>query len=285
MIDYFIMSEDILPDGRGLEGIRYVERSLKIWEEDFANISDHRLITCQLHLMEEMKDNWELERQSEVKEVKGWRRRDKGDRRFWEKMAEEGKQIMGEWVRSADEAVAGIAMGDNKQAVERILESYQSSLNEVLDRGVGRKQKRATTMAKQKKDFAWNPTIYEAVWNEKLALRNWKASSSQDEQLKQEYKIMKKYRKKLVRKEERIDNRKTIERIEKLRTKNPKEYWDQLKKLSNIEAKEQFPSRMKMMKGRGWETRKGFEKYGLGRLRSYQTLGEIINSTRHLRSR
>ena len=245
VIDYIILDEDILPRQEKSESIRYVERSMKVWEEEFANISDHRLITCQLQLPEGMNEVVELEREagSQTRKVQGWRRRDKGDRTFWEKMEEEGEIIMGEWVRTSDEKKPGAEIQDNKQAVEMFLESYQESLNEVLDRGLGRKQKRIAT-AKQRKEFVFNPIINEAVWEERQALRNWKASR-EEEKLKEDYKNKKKHRKKLVRNQERMNNRKIVENIEKLRSKNPKEYWEQLKKLSNVEEKQQLPNKMK----------------------------------------
>jgi hypothetical protein len=62
-----------------------------------------------------------------------------------------------------------------------------------------------------------------------------------DEKLKEKWKNKKRILKRKVRKNKRKVNREIVNDIEKLRSKDPKEYWRQLKKLSEKEEKRQLP--------------------------------------------
>src|ERR1700761_6611460 len=47
VIDYIIVQDKLL---QTTNIVKYVRESFKVWEEDMANISDHRLITCNIEI-------------------------------------------------------------------------------------------------------------------------------------------------------------------------------------------------------------------------------------------
>src|SRR6185503_13224004 len=85
--------------------VQYVEESFKVWIEDIARISDHRLVTCEISITERRPEG-KINNQQEQEEIKEneirntekirWKREDKGDRKYWDRL-KEGDVIMGEW--------------------------------------------------------------------------------------------------------------------------------------------------------------------------------------------
>ena len=108
VIDYIVMSENILSTNKeeGKEekqNVKYVQNSFKVWNEKFADISDHKLISCKIQLTEENFENKqesieEQEQEQEQEQKVKWRRKDKGDRKFWKKLEEVGDVIMDQWL-------------------------------------------------------------------------------------------------------------------------------------------------------------------------------------------
>ena len=147
---------------------------------------------------------------------------------------------MSEWIEMKGNSIEDT---NSKGYVENILRSYQAYLDETLTRGVGNVKQQEKKQRKTKR-IVWDQKVYEAVWEEKVAHRAWK-TNIKDEKLRQQWKDKKKARKTMVRKHQKITNRKKIADIEQLKSKDPKEYWKQLKKLSDIEEKKNLPQKIK----------------------------------------
>jgi len=127
--------------------INYVEKSLKVWDEDIARISDHRLITCEIIIKEAKKEakvkNQEDQLESsegEMKEKKrGWKRRDNGDRKFWDRLKVASNEIMGEWSHTVK---IENKVNNVEEYIENTLGKYQECLDEALIKGVGKTKNR-----------------------------------------------------------------------------------------------------------------------------------------------
>lgn len=229
VVDYIIIGKDIFQESNK---IQYESNSMKIWEEDYMNVSDHRLLTCRLKfpihsgIVEETAPGKEVMNSTEK-----WKRNDCGDRKYWERMEELGNEVMGSWIERIQQ-VRNIETTD-------LVHSYQEHLDAVLNQTLG-----TTTYRKRKrKRFVWDQQIHEAVWEEKAAYRLWK--QTQNEIDLQQFRNKKKTRKKLVRNQEKKQNQEIVARIEQLRNKNPKEYWRQLKKLNETVEKKNIPNKIK----------------------------------------
>jgi hypothetical protein len=237
---------------------------MKVWDEDFAAISDHRLITCQLKLECPEEIVALKPERDERKQPPRWSRNDNGDRKFWANMEQTGNEVMDQWIKGRTGELAQLT--NDKEAVTEALNSYQEHLNVALDQGLGAARSKAKPKSKP---FQWDQKIYEAVWEEKVAYRTWKANDSVT--TSQRLREKKKIRKKLVRNQERKQNQKEVAEIEKLRSKNPREYWRRLKRLNAIEDKKNIPSKIKnendewVVDGNGIQEiwAKAFEKLGM----------------------
>ncbi len=114
--------------------------------------------------------------------------------------------------------------------------------------------------------------MYEAVWEEKVARREWK-SNPNNEELKHKWKDKKRVRKKRVRKHQRAERQKLLTSIEQLRSKDPKEYWRRLKQLSDVDSKKKLPNKMKNEENEWVFDKKGIEEVWA---RAFEKLGEEV---------
>ena len=208
-----------------------MKESFKVWEEDIATMSDHRLITCQIEIREVKEQEIVNQQEKELEEyeddnkevVKGWKRRDKGDRKFWNRLCEKGNEIMNEWIHNTKTETK---VKSEKHYIENMLQSYEEQLNRTLDHSLGKIKKKKGKRQARKID--WDNDVFRAVCDEKNAYRKWRENKN-EESLKQQWRMKKKIRKRLVRKHKRKLNQEIITNIEKLKTIDPKEYWKQLK--------------------------------------------------------
>src|SRR5207244_1032201 len=84
--------------------IKYRTKSMKVWNDLFSTMSDHRPITCEI-LGPRRKAEGKKEELSEEepritlqkRNVIKWRRRDGGDRNFWNGLEREADTKMKEW--------------------------------------------------------------------------------------------------------------------------------------------------------------------------------------------
>jgi len=121
--------------------------------------------------------------------------------------------------------------------VDRFLEGYKERLDEALEIGVGRRRKKK---AGKTKHLIWCNEVYQAICNEKQAFWKWK-HDQENVTLRHAVRHAKRMRKNAIRKHRRKQNQITVTRIEALRSKDPKEYWKQLKTL------DQTPSASKQL--------------------------------------
>src|SRR4051812_4457368 len=79
---------------------RYVASSLRVWDEEVARLSDHKLVTCVLEV--EVGEPVAIAANPEPEAVEepelGWRRRDGGDRKFWAGLEAAGNIHMDSWL-------------------------------------------------------------------------------------------------------------------------------------------------------------------------------------------
>lgn len=210
VIDYIIVDAKSL-ETQTQNNITYKPKSIKVWTEEIARISDHRLVTCQLIIPNpELVDSKNV--QKEVTESKRraskWRRRDQGRKSFWDKVEKEAEQILPNWFTEIEKNIR--SKGD-KEKIEKMMELYENNMNRILDKSVGRaKRKKKKSI---KKRLIWDNKVYESIINEKKAYKLWKRNKS-DKILREEKQKTKQIRKKMVRKHKRQINKRIIEDIE-----------------------------------------------------------------------
>ena len=123
-------------------GAYYVKSSLRVWQEEVVRLGDHKLVTCRLEL-----EDWKQVQQPQAipagrpEPVLGWRRRDGGDREFWDKLVAAGESKLQQWLEGMQEEPASMN-------VDRFLEGYKERLDEALEIGVGRRRKKKSGKTK-----------------------------------------------------------------------------------------------------------------------------------------
>jgi hypothetical protein len=235
VVDYIIVSSDIFyPEGKFGQ---YIKGSMRVWNEEFARVSDHCLITCQVNvkrskryeLCEEGEKDGEIMEKKESKEELGWKRKDHGDRKFWEKLEKANDTIMDDWITKLEKE----QLIDSDP--EALLESYKEHLNRALRIGVGRYR---ANKKRGGKKFVFHREVLEATLQETKAYREWKTANEEDtENKRQSHRLAKKNMKRVIRKHRRKIMRKQVKVIENIRSKDPKEYWRRLRALEGIKKK------------------------------------------------
>src|ERR1700679_4163252 len=89
VIDYIILHDNLFEVEEQTVSAKYVKDSFKVWEEGLTVISDHRLITCNLEIspgkrQSEIMNTQKI--QAKTGKIQGWRRRDNGDHKYWDKL-------------------------------------------------------------------------------------------------------------------------------------------------------------------------------------------------------
>ena len=233
VVDYIVLGDEILHQNSGCS-IQYVPESTKVWTDELTRLSDHRLITCQIRL--ERQNSHPDHRETDLKkEIKGWRRSDFGDRKYWNKLKEAGNLIMPRWLENLEH---------EEKEINETLMSFKEHLNEALETGVGSRSNSKKKI--KKKEFIWNNEAYKSICDESESYTQWKyALDEQKAILKQEHKKAKRTRKRILRKHRRRIERKLVKKLEELKTKNPREYWRQLKNLDGRqEIDKQLPNKV-----------------------------------------
>jgi hypothetical protein len=233
VVDYIALSETILrPETRC--GVQYVKESTKVWTEELARMGDHRLVTCQLRVEKKMVP--ENEEPQLERHTTGWKRRDHGDVKYWKALEEAGDEIMPMWLEKVEQ--------DQTQEINETLNSFKEHLDKALQAGVGSCS--SGGKRRKKKDFIYHKEVAQAVFEERDAYAKWKyGPEEQKESLIQEHRRVKKKLKRVCRKYRRRIEEDKIRKIEELRSKDPREYWKQLKSLEGRQIREkQLPNKV-----------------------------------------
>ncbi len=85
---------------------------------------------------------------------------------------------------------------------------------------------------KKRKQIIWDQDLQELTLKEKEAYDKWQATTGQErEKNRQEYRIIARVKRRKVRQYNKKAEEKVIKEIEELRSKDPKTYWNKLKKI------------------------------------------------------
>ena len=105
---------------------------LKVWSLADAglNNADHRMVTGTL------KTRRKKEVKKKANEKKAWRRKDKGDRGFWEDLKEVSEEMMGRWCNEID-AKKEIWNDEGREVCEEVWQDWLSVHNHVAEKGIG----------------------------------------------------------------------------------------------------------------------------------------------------
>ena len=127
--DYFFVNRKIFEEGE----------EVRVWGEEYAIISDHRIISLDLKWEGEEEMGKGIERDSRSGKG-GWKRRDKGNTSFWKKVHE----VRRSWVIGDKKGGEGLG----KNSPEVIWQGWLQAHNEVAEKGVGRARKRKKERAR-----------------------------------------------------------------------------------------------------------------------------------------
>ena len=280
MIDYIIMSYDLLLYNPELEReeevgrdykhkivqkqtvnllepkeekpnkIIYNRQSMKVWTEYSSNISDHRLVTCELVIPEQKRKAIETKIERPSEEILGriniprWKRGKGGTDPIWEEFQREVKAGIREWKHAAElYEVEG-----KEENSEPLSEELINVINKaaITSLGIVKTSKKKT----KRRQVIWNQELYDLNTREKEAYDRWLMAPTGDrEQFRQEYRIVARIKRRKLREYNRTTEEKIVKDIEELKVKDPKAYWNKLKKLSGKEIKKQLPARMRNTRG------------------------------------
>ena len=108
-----------------------------------------------------------------------------------------------------------------------LVKDFTTQINQIALAGVGIVKKKDT----KRKLLIWKPELFELKCMEKKIYEEWKkAESGEKVQLKKEYRRIANVRRRKLNKYIKEWEQKVIQDIEKLRSKDAKEYWNRLKK-------------------------------------------------------
>ena len=138
VVDYIIMHERMIKNING-EEYKTANNNINIMLE-FKSM-------CEIIIKEAKKEakvkNQEDQLESsegEMKEKKrGWKRRDNGDRKFWDRLKVASNEIMGEWSHTVK---IENKVNNVEEYIENTLGKYQECLDEALIKGVGKTKNR-----------------------------------------------------------------------------------------------------------------------------------------------
>src|SRR6185436_19046955 len=125
-----------------------------------------------------------------------WKRRDGGDRKFWDKLIDAGNISMQQWLTELKRM--------EQNGIDGVLEGYKQHLDEALTIGVGRQGPKKKNKSKL---LVWNADVYQTICDEKKAYGAW-IEDKDNPQGQQELKRAKRRRKKAVRKHKRVVDQK-----------------------------------------------------------------------------
>ena len=138
-MDYIILKYDVVKnvreekkteDPKDDRKVKYLANSFKVWNEEIGRISDHKLVTCQIQIPKVLEEKEEKEITIfETKEDMSWKRNDNEDRKFWDRLIEEGNKIMPKWIEKKEERTEQKSQLCDANV---ILQEYREYLDQVL---------------------------------------------------------------------------------------------------------------------------------------------------------
>jgi len=259
MIDYIILSDNILfpntedlsiaqPDqtsghvqasARLPSDSEYILKSTKVHVGYKYQIGDHFLISCIIRLNAVPPNILSsLEDELIPIDIIKWDRRDNGNPAFWQPMQLNLENKLQTW--------------DLKQFsqtdIDTVVEDFNFAINTALSESL-----RVRTLAnKSVKQLNWNPEVFKARCEQKTAYENFKAADEKSKLIcANQLMTAKKRLKKCIRKATFAQTKKLVESIEKLRSKDPGEYWKRLYQLDNTKVPENaIPVNIKNTEGK-----------------------------------
>lgn len=214
VIDYIFLSEGLIPgDGEGGRDLFYEPKSIKVWEEYEAQRGDHKLITLTLNHAQEIKTEPQRGQRENGEGRKSWRR--KGIGGSWEILRGALEQDLPE----RKEGTTG---------VEERWAEVKAALVGAQTRGMG------VAIKKPQKKYdgtgGWDPQVEAFKQYERRAYETWKEDRT--DFAWKDFCDARREKNTLVRRVKREFLRRKVQRIEELKTRDPREFWRQLKRLS-----------------------------------------------------
>ena len=196
----------------------YCPKSCQIWTDYKYRIGDHFLITCKI---EADKPTLKIPFQEVGHKLNTirWARRDKGDPNFWIPMQHALINSFQNWNPNSDS-------GD----VDSLVSDFNTHVNDALYHSLKISKRRTN----QKQQYIWNQDIFELTIEENKAFYQYKnANLPEKSDLMAIWKKCKLKLKNTVRNFERDRLKERVRKLESLRSRDPKEFWNGLMDLDN----------------------------------------------------
>jgi len=264
VIDLIWMEEDHLR----------LHQNLKVWNDDFHIISDHRLVTIDVQMKQCRSEIGQIS--SSVASTKAplewrWNTDIKRNQGGWVKLKEVGSDIMGQWTVDVDELKKEGGLGKEKrQVAEELWGSWSYCLDRALKEGLGRR-----TIRNRGRQVGWDSqtAILIQQRNESRNRRDRSFGALRDS----ENSIFRRLRARVKWRVKEMRERFTCGRNElilKARSKDPKYYWKVLKRVVGVaNTKAKIPRVV-------WDGNS--EVYGDDALRvwqnAFESLGKVIKT-------
>ena len=238
MIDYIILSDNIMipnvarnqmvsecksgvvsvSDPIPLDSL-YIPRSCTVWNDDNKYIiNDHFLITCKLAIPKPQVQV-PFQEVGEKLDTIRWVRNDKGDRNYWVPMQHALEETLEIW---------------SSKDIQLNADQLVSDFNQHINTGLGRSLKISKQKSHGKKLLNWNPTIFRLQYEENIAFRKYNnANLAEKVALRAVWKQCTTRLKNAIRSQNRKELQHRIQKLENLKSQNPRDYWKGLYELDN----------------------------------------------------
>ena len=171
------------------EEMSYIPKTMKVWKEYADVISDHRLITCHLGRptqevrMSQGEDQIAPLKKDQAQPPK-WKRRDNGNRSYWDKMKQEIEAQLTNWGPYGAEG-ENVSMEEKRSRPEKdcdqLNREFLDILNTIATNSLGQMEPRGATQKKKKRsNIEWDQELYEMIVQEREAYLGWKCADKAD---------------------------------------------------------------------------------------------------------
>jgi hypothetical protein len=202
---------------------------MKVWDEEEAGIdSDHRVVTGTLKVEEGKRKETEGKKQ----ERKAWRRKDRGERSFWDELEWYCTDILGRWCEMIEDKIEGWERG-KKEVCEEAWKDWLAVHNEAAEKGVGYQKERKKKRDENKGGVSRKVKRLVQMKN-KMRKQLAKVEGKEREELWEEYRKLKTHVKHVRRRERRRKEVEWSSELAKLQIRDSREYWAKLRAMAGV---------------------------------------------------
>ena len=198
----------------------YVHKSLTVWTDYKYRIGDHFLVTCKV-VTDKPTLKIPFQKVGHNLDITRWVRRDRQNSKYWVRMQHELSKSLHNW-------------DDKSRTTEVDIDSLVANFNSHVNDGLSRSLKISKNKTHRNRTINHDPKIFRLTCEENEAFYKYEnANLSEKTETRVLWKKCKSKLKNAVRSIERKRRQTSMQKLEYLRSSNPREYWKGLYDLDN----------------------------------------------------